>query len=327
MDYKFGSIESFAKMYKKNGDYFKADGNLIFVLKPKIHGTNGSILVTKDKYVEYRSKNRVLTVGDDHFGFALAMSKHNDAWRSLIDDYPNALEILIMGEWAGPGIQKSDAVSSISDKTFFIFSVMIKTKDSEFVLADLETVLNKEVFSSNVRVLPVVKSFETGLSYEEDISEVVELINKEVAQYETEDPYIKNTFGISGTGEGIVGTLLTSNGLGQYFTYAFKAKTEAHRVNTSTAPAVTREPLPQEAIQFAEKYITYPRILQALSELQLEPDMRNTSDVIKWVMNDVIKEANDDIIEMGVDWKSLSKVCTRNLMNKWKIHVENFERV
>ena len=318
MKHKFGSIGAFAQMYNYRSDMIGP--TLKYVLKPKLHGSNASILLT-GLGMEFRSKNRVLSIEDDHVGFAAAMTKHEELWMNMLEDN-DFKPLLIMGEWAGPGVQKSDAVSLISEKTFFVFAIHYPENDEELAHVatkhlDIDEVYFPDV--DNVKELPVIHEFDLSFAQTDMIMHIVDKINEIVGQYETEDPYIKETFGISGHGEGVVGTLSMATSLEEYFDYAFKAKTEAHRTKATSVPAAVREPLPQEALEFAETFVTLPRMKQCIHELGIEtPDMRFTQNVMNWMKADVWKESQQEVEAMGVERKTLEKVVGHKIVALWK---------
>lgn len=318
MKHKFGSIGAFAQMYNYRSDMIGP--TLTYVLKPKLHGSNVSVLITTDG-IQYRSKNRVLQIDDDHMGFANAMSKYEDRWEDMLED--NIFNpVLVMGEWAGPGVQKSDAVSMIPEKTFFVFAIYYPETGDEFshVVSkhlDIDTTYFADI--SNVREIPVIHEFDLSFSQTDMVLHHVAKINEIVEEFETVDPYIKKVYDIEGTGEGVVGTLSFAVSLEEYFDYAFKAKTEAHRTKATSAPAAAKEPLPQEALEFAETFVTLPRMKQCIHELGIEvPDMKFTQQVMNWMKADVWKESEQEVEEMGVETKALEKVLGHKIVALWK---------
>lgn len=316
MKHKFKSINNFASMYRYKAVPYDKEKDYVF--KPKLHGTNASIRMDKKDLFECRSKNRVLSVNDDHMDFTKTMNMIRDQWTEYLKQY-NFKEVLIMGEWAGPGVQKSDAVSLIGNRTFFPFAVMVD--DSTVYSTSLGI---NAFFTQELRVveLPVIYRNTLNFNEVEPVQDFVDDINAIVEQYEEVDPFIYSNYGIKGCGEGIVGTLAESESPTQFFEYAFKAKTEAHRVKKTKSPAAVREPIPQEALQFASTYVTKARMEQCISELGIKnPLMQDTQEVLRWMNADILKESTDDVKDMGVDYSKLVKPTNTRIVTMWKAFV------
>lgn len=312
MEHAFRSINNFASMYRHRADMLKPD--IRYVLKPKIHGSNASILITPDG-IECRSKNRILSEDDDHMNFCKSMGMIEQDWM----EYTMGADwCLVMGEWAGKGVQREDAVSLLEDKKYFVFAVM-------FPSGVYSTALGVDDFfrdNDMVHEVPPVQYLDIPFDPSKDLNTTINTINAEVAKFEVEDPYIKALFDISGTGEGIVGTPANCRDFDEYFNYAFKAKTEAHRVKKTSLPASVREPLPQEAFEFANMYVTEARLKQCIHELRIEiPEMRFTPQVIQWMSADILKESMDDVEQMELEIKSLMKVVNTKIVQIWKGYV------
>jgi len=63
-----------------------------------------------------------LAIGSDNAGFAL--------WASNVD-WKTDKNVIIYGEWAGPGVQKSDAICLTDRKRFYVFGVLLLDVDPE----------------------------------------------------------------------------------------------------------------------------------------------------------------------------------------------------
>lgn len=79
----------------------------------KIDGTNGCIIINDGKLAGVQSKNRVITIKDDNFGFAQWALDNAEDLAALGDGYH-------YGEWAGPGIQHNN--HALAERTFFLFN-------------------------------------------------------------------------------------------------------------------------------------------------------------------------------------------------------------
>ena len=74
----FNSINSFQKMYSYNAEFLGVDTERHYVIYPKLHGTNASVLIGTDGSVQARSKNRVISEDADNHGFWKFMDEQRD---------------------------------------------------------------------------------------------------------------------------------------------------------------------------------------------------------------------------------------------------------
>lgn len=160
----------------------------IFNSKIKLHGTNAHILITsKGVRVGARSTKFGGCTNGNHFGL---LDKVNEDI-----DYFNKLQpgLVILGDWCGRKIQRKVVCSQIPEKTFFVFGVMVNQE----MIVDLEYI---DFYLGNypkwMVVLPYFKKYHLPYDYDTLLLDVSE-INQE-------DPLIKELFGISGVGEGLV---------------------------------------------------------------------------------------------------------------------------
>ncbi len=134
----------------------------------------------------------------------------------------------------------------------------------------------------------------------------------EVARIGEVDPYIKDTFGIVGPGEGLVFYDTTTNNPG----LMFKVKTEAHAVNKIKKPKVV--PVKPEGMDdFIETFFTENRFAQIAQE-QLDNDfaMTNMGKFINGVMTDVVKESENEISLADFTMKDVSRYAL-SIVKEW----------
>lgn len=86
---------------------------LTVTITEKIDGTNSCVIVDRGEVVGCQSRQRLIKVGDDNYGFAFWAEENKDLLAQLGDGYH-------YGEWAGPGIQKNP--HQLEEKTFFLFN-------------------------------------------------------------------------------------------------------------------------------------------------------------------------------------------------------------
>lgn len=133
----------------------------------------------------------------------------------------------IFAEWAGPGVQRKDAVTRIETPKLFVFGAYFVNFGRDLRLADAyaagEEVDKREVWARtclvtcpetldrilnpcpHVEIVPWVTGDLTADGRpEEEMAAVARRANEHVAAYERVDPYILQRFGVSGPGERIV---------------------------------------------------------------------------------------------------------------------------
>lgn len=271
----------------------------------KLHGTNAAVVIYNDR-VEYQSRSRVLSIGSDNSGFMLNMSKYEELFKEIAEDYSMHVDVesvAIFGEWCGSGIQSGVGVSSVP-RMFVAFAIKITdTKgeswwDNEFIFC------NEEARIFSIGQFP---TWEIDIDFafpEKAQNEMIELMEK----VESECPVAKY-FGVSGIGEGIVFSVAEPNQRYGYSGTIFKVKGEKH----STSKVKTLNVVDIEAIEnlnaLVESVVTEARLEWALDNLvreQLKPvDMKSMGDFIRTVYNDVIKEELDVIQASGFEVKKL----------------------
>lgn len=84
------------------------------IITEKIDGTNAAVVVTEDGAVYAQSRTRVITPGDDNFGFAYWTEQNADALREILGPGRH------FGEWWGGKIQRGYGVQ---DRRFSLFNV------------------------------------------------------------------------------------------------------------------------------------------------------------------------------------------------------------
>lgn len=86
--------------------------NKDMVVTEKLDGTNAAVGVTADGQVYAQSRTRIITPGDDNFGFAAWVAANTDRLRELGEG-------LHFGEWWGRGIQRG---YGLDERRFSLFN-------------------------------------------------------------------------------------------------------------------------------------------------------------------------------------------------------------
>ena len=320
----FGSVESLHNKVKVAYRY--PEPEQMFFAKPKLHGTNASI-VFKAGEVYAQSRKNVLTLENDNAGFARWVSELPiDTTNVDAGDSDDSDEVtwILYGEWAGQGIQKNDAVTKIGKKAFFPICLRcIYNGDRPDYVEHEEHDLKKTISDfmgledhPDIHIIPKVGKLSICLNGDVDhLTQVETYVNKMVESFETVDPYIKEEFGVEGVGEGVV-FYPDTNDWDTYKNLMFKAKTEAHRVNKSKSAASAKVEVSPDVADFVDRFATIQRFEQAMTELNTGFDMKAMGQFLKWVNTDIIKESKDELEESELEWKECAREIT-NVSRGW----------
>jgi hypothetical protein len=327
---KFPSIEQFRTIIAtvlrqfnfagldENGDAIydttKPKPTLTFKGTVKLHGTNAAISGNLSDGIWAQSRENIITVEKDNAGFAFFVESNKELITMLIakvftkndiDMHENT--VTIYGEWCGGNIQKGVGITNLT-KSFFIFGVKVTphtTTEEELKANPAYWVDYSDLRAPEVNIYNI-DDYQT---WEMDIDfNMPQLVQNKLSELtiavEDECPVAK-AFGFSGIGEGIVwSTTLNGN------VHRFKVKGEKHSSSkVKTLAAVDVEKL--ENIQgFVEYAVTESRFKQALENVfpNDEPiESKKLGDVIRWVVNDVVKEEMDTMVENKIEPKDVNK--------------------
>jgi len=129
---------------------------------------------------------------------------------------------------------------------------------------------------------------------------------------EKEDPWVRDVFGVSGTGEGLVyypvAGLPDVGSRWALSTFAFKAKGEKHRVKAATAAVEVAPEKLASAAAFTEAFVTQARLEQALAEAAGDrAEITSIGPFLAWIGQDIKKEGADELEASELEWKDVSK--------------------
>jgi phage pi2 protein 07 len=314
--HKFTDIESFHNVLKDRGknEFLSAIPECEYLPKIKLHGTNAGIHITGDG-VFPQKRSEFISLEKDNFGFALWVKQNEQEFYDIAllpthDRGYNFHELIIYGEWAGPGVQKGVAISQIPQKSFFVFCVdFINNRGVKFHFIDPLTISTWVPSIERLYVLPWEIDVETPMKVNFNspgsIADFVEKVNSQVEDIEKNgDPYVKREFGIEGPGEGYVYYPNMNENMTRFL---FKAKGEEHRVNKAKTAIQIDPDVLRSQQAFADKFVTEARCLQAVHEACAgEYDPKKTGDFLKWVMRDILKESEDELVASNLEWKKVT---------------------
>ncbi len=305
---KFPSIEQLHTIAREALKYGKA-GDKTYLSKVKLHGTNACVQVHPDGQVKAQKRSGMITPEHDNFDFAKWVDKNQQWFLDVFKPRPQGV-IYIHGEWAGQGIQKSDAVSKCR-RMFYIF--MIEFPDGSTIIDEKPPFLTSH---EDVMWIPPYRYFDNVNFFDNvKMNKFVEQIESDIKEISVEDPYIKQVHNVSGEGEGFVFYTIPFDP-----TMIFKVKTEAHMENKrQDLKIVSYTPEQVKEIEdFADKYCTEVRYQQALTELGIRDtfSIKDTGKFIGWVCRDVYKECPSEAEFNGFVWKDVAAVVT-NKARHW----------
>lgn len=249
----------------------------------KLHGTNAAIVHYKDGRTEYQSRERVLSLTQDNAGFMLAMmGRDTDA---MFDGIEFNEYCAYFGEWCGGNIQKGVAICQLP-KMFVIFAVNIDGDWRELP------------FKNNLTYITDFPNYTIDIDFNNP--ELSQNILAEITEKVEECCPVGQQLGVTGIGEGVVWKAKH----GDHF-YQFKVKGEKHSVSKVKTLASVNVEMLTGIKEFVDTVVTENRLQQSLKETGAV-DRTQTSDFIRWVVKDVLKEETDTIIQNQFDMKKVT---------------------
>jgi hypothetical protein len=286
--------------------------------KVKLHGMNGGILITKNQVYTQSRKNFITN------GLAVVVNENKDYFLSLFPKDQNIDFMVIFGEWCGGDIQKGVALTRLKEKIFVIFSIQFGNSNCMFDPDQLQAFFTKDgnVLPKRFYILP----YHTGVldvNYNDINSNESSIgnINGMVNEIDNEDPWVLNTFGIKGHGEGLVmyPLSLAENGLitiDNFFGFLFKAKGEKHRGYVAEKPVQVKATSVDSINAYVDMMVTESRLDQGAKEVGgFLP--KNTGNFIKWLANDVKEEGKDELLASKLEWKDVNAAVTKRARDWW----------
>ena len=313
---KWPSIES---LYNVRKSLVKSEQERVvrYIAKVKLDGTNAGIQIASDGRVIAQSRNNIITPEDDNHGFA----KWLDERKSYFSSLARSKHMTIYGEFVGKGIQSGTSVSTLPNRVFVVFAIQYGGTSGQQALIDINPASIERVLQNrpeDVYVLPFYgQVFAADFTNVENLQSTVDLLNEEVSRVENCDPWVKETFGVEGVGEGLVLYPLEPDTISgvtnepiliDAFTYSdlvFKAKGEKHKVIKTKKPVQIDPEVANSINEFVELVVTENRLNQMLEGIDLEK--KNTGIFLKKVSQDVHKESQAELEAAGLDWKQVAK--------------------
>lgn len=322
---EIGNFHTLRKYIKSAPELLGEQGSKVtYRCKVKLHGTNAAVQVCADGTVKAQSRTNIIDSKTDNCGFARWVESQEAEWSKLRRE---GQDLIFFGEWCGSGIQKGAAVSDIGKKVFAIFALVVRKgevvesfvtepsgiwyylKDRTYKPFPLKDVYVLEWYGDSVESTEYLVDWSASA---EDLQPVLTKINAAVEVVEKCDPWVKETFGVEGIGEGLV---FYPYGLDytNFTNLVFKAKGEQHKVVNTKAPAQADAEVVNSAKEFANLVLTEARLDQGARAVGGDTptyDMKVIGKFLDWVSKDVKKETAAELEASKLTWEQVSKVVT-----------------
>ena len=289
--------------------------------KVKLHGTNSAVQLHEKGEIVCQSRENIITPEKDNAGFARWAFSDKEKWYRAIDKayVSGTAGVILYGEWIGPGIQRGVAVSEIPNKCFAVFAARplvsgVATDDSLWVEPETLQEIVKGI--PDVYVLPWHTTINIDWRQtDEELTKSTAQINEWVLAVEANDPWVEATFGVKGTGEGLVWYPTSTPHLGweNFQNLVFKTKGDKHKNIKTAAPAQVNAESAASIDAFVELVLTEARLEQGARTVALTPgsyDMKQTGKFVSWVLADCEKETQDELEASSLDWKQVQKAVS-----------------
>jgi hypothetical protein len=272
--------------------------------KVKLHGSNCAVQITAGGIVA-QSRTSLLTPEADFKGFAAWAHRHAAYFQTL------ARDLVVFGEWCGPGVEKGMAISAAPSKQFVVFAAQLAGAIT-FEPDEVRALVPADGAPAELNVLPWEgEAIRIDFGARAALEAAAEHLNQRVAEVEREDPWVKRALGISGLGEGLVFYPVSVDGapprdsehLAQLM---FKAKGEKHRT-AGTRTAVTVDAAVVASVDdFVALMVTESRLAQGLAAVGGR-DPKLTGRFLDWIAADVRKESAAELDVSGLTFAQVDK--------------------
>jgi len=311
---KFSSIESFkhtvSKVRKFSNNRGQPFPTLTFEGTVKLHGSNAGIRRTSSGKLQAQSRERILSIESDNYGFAFFVESHKEAVEKLFAGFPADADVTLYGEWCGSGIQKSVALVNL-DKHLVLFKVKVNG-EYQPLPRDLFDNENK-VF--NIYQIPTYTVTVDFLS-PEPASEILSNLTLAV---EENCPWATFRGAPEGVGEGIVWECVEHPEISDLW---FKTKGLLHKGNDKTkGQKIKIDDQKLASIkELVEEILPLWRLEQGVMAMkeQETPILPNgTGDYLKWIAHDILKEELETIAASGFDWRGVQGQVMQTARQYW----------
>ena len=331
MDRKFVAYPDTQRFDSFRLNYLKASSNrcVDFHGTVKIHGSNVSIIFKSANTWQIQSRNRILSSEEDMYE---CYAKLNHAPLSEIAHEISKLagtskgpvwdDIMVVGEWAGKGIQNGVGVSNV-DKFLAIFNIRIGTKWQD--IRKFRTVALPEYRIFNICDFPTYP-MRVDLSSLKDVERAEKEMQTLVEEIDKNCP-VAAQLGVEGGGEGIVYTFHPPEPSDRLL--HFKVKGPSHQIVRKDKLCKIPPGLASSIAAFIEYAVTEARLDQGityLEEMNIPVEDESAGKYIGWVVKDVFKEESHTMEEMGLKEKDVKSQLSKTVREGWKVRLKAAQR-
>lgn len=292
---KYSSLENHtnSKFLAKVFDHLDATTGRMteFVAREKIHGTNFSIVITKDS-ITAAKRSGLIKETEKFFGYEDLMADLNPVFVDIQnmlkekDDGWNSIQIF--GEYAGGGIQKE---VDYGDKSFYVFDIYLDAPGAGFSHGwwpDNSVQMFCEHHGLKIAPLVGRGTLEEMLKLPVEFDTIVPSLN-------WDNMYDMHKIPASGenVGEGLVIKPNEPMFLGGGSRIAIKYKTDKFKEKGKAKLPKIPTPLPESDLELLSKfseYVTKPRISNVISHIG-EVTTKDFGKVLGLTMRDIFVEA------------------------------------
>jgi RNA ligase len=301
--------------------------SLIYEGTVKMHGTHGDIRRNPEEPLSLtvQSRNRILYANEgpkkDNHGFAAFVESNSHVFHILFDrlgecDETRGQEIMISGEFCGKHIHTGTGLGLLNEPIFVIYDISIILEDEETPHFLKLSKFTEQIECSRMYHILQFTTFTLSIDFpldEQKIIQDVKQCTEEVGRMcpvasvlvplrcpdtsmspeSNQKKYI---------GEGIVWRSGLNDDMHWFKSKIEEFSTVCSHMKSGLATTKDKQVL---ASKLAEMLVTEPRLHQGLDylhEFGHEPvlDLKHTQTFITWVVNDVVKEHQEDDIPHDV---------------------------
>lgn len=299
----------------------------------KLHGTNAGVRVGPARMpgaYHAQSRNRTLTLEHDNAGFAaFALDPERRTFLTYLAHYVGAVngathtdEVVLFGEWCGPGIQKGVALNMIAERQFVLFAAAIGSADRHRYVELPEpgycrspSLQIRSVYDGPVDYITV------DLLDPASVARAAEKLNVRTAMADKICPWTETVFGIQGVGEGWVWRPVGPSDLRDDPDLLFKVKGPSHGERGAAKKARATPQNVEGVARFVAFAVTPERCRQAIEFLEEHGhplNMRSTGAFLKRIAEDVRAECSDELALAGLVWKDVHRAVGQVALVEWK---------
>lgn len=295
---KWPETERFSDIVQRAG--YHAHLKMTFLPKTKLHGSNVGLHVMPDGSLQVQKRTAMLTDNEDLHDIR--------SWVASLKVLPGARPVILYGEWCGPGINKGEAVQRIPGKTLFLFAALVDDTlvYKPYSLQKLVTETFAPAEQNPVVIADNLPPVTFDLQDEEQLQKQFSALVDEVEEASRVDRFIKDHYGIEGTGEGFVFFPHSANILSNWRRYLFKVKCKRHAETKKRKRIKPKKPLGIDS--FLDEHLTENRMNKILAE-QFDgiADKHHMGKVLGAIMSDLKKETVNEMERAAFEWKDVHR--------------------